>query len=159
MAISFPAQDPKVFLFLSSRWPPPGGDYGWASKKQGHACGREAGSLRRRWLSGLLSEHCTPAFPRRMASIALATKLFQQLGYCWSQASVLHTEDLFREASVGNSGFGALFAAQVLPLISWQGPSLDSSPRQPWDHIGLPPSFPGDGQTCKSTKGAWGERQ
>lgn len=126
----------------------------WLGFKETRAClwagSRVSAALAPR--AGSLLEHCTPAFPHHTASIALATKLFQQLGYCWSQASVLHTEDLFREASVGNSGFGALFAAQVLPLINWQGPSLDSSPKQPWDHIGLPPSFPGDGQTCKSIK-------
>ena len=33
-----------------------------------------------------------PTFPRRTISIALVTKLFQQLCYCWSQASVIHTE-------------------------------------------------------------------
>lgn len=102
------------------------------------------------WLSGL--NIGAPAFPGPTASIALVTKLFQQLCYCWSQASVPHTEDLFLEASVGNSGSGAFFAAQVLPLINWQGPSPDSSSRQPWDHIGLPPSYPSDGQPCSNRK-------
>ena len=39
-----------------------------------------------------------PAFPRHTTSIALVTKLFQQLCYCWSQASVIHTEYLFHVA-------------------------------------------------------------
>lgn len=102
-------------------------------KEQGNACGWEADSLCSSptdggWLSGLLparemSDRCSPAFPRPATSIALVTKLFQQLCYCWSQASVLHTEDLFRTAHVGNS------CTRDWGSIGRSGPPLDQSAR------------------------------
>jgi len=39
-----------------------------------------------------------PAFPCHTTSIPLVTKLFQQLCYCWRQASVIRTEYLFHVA-------------------------------------------------------------
>lgn len=64
-----------------------------------------------------------PSIPAHTPSIALVTKLFQQLCYCWSQASVTHTEYLFRRLTGGMTalGFGG--------SICRSGPSLDPSAR------------------------------
>lgn len=82
-------------------------------KKQGNnACGRVADFSLQLSHSSVLalsaaasqlnvrSRH--PNIPSPHTSIALVTKLFQQLCYCWSQASVIHTVYLFHTAYVGN---------------------------------------------------------
>lgn len=85
----------------------------WLQRNKGMLVGGES------WLSGL--NIGAPAFPCRTASIALVTKLFQQLCYCWSQASVPHTEDLFREASVGEF--------RIWGSLCSSGPTLDELAR------------------------------
>lgn len=52
-----------------------------------------------------MSDHCIQTFPHRAASIALVTKLFQQLCYCWRLANVIHTEHLFHTACVNERLF------------------------------------------------------
>lgn len=47
-----------------------------------------------------------PSIPAHTPSIALVTKLFQQLCYCWSQASVTHTEYLSQRLMGGGMGEG-----------------------------------------------------
>lgn len=93
-----------------------------------------------------------PSIPAHTPSITLVTKLFQQLCYCWSQASVTHTEYLFRRlrwwwwwAGRGewlHSALGVLFAGQVLPLIHQPRHSLDPSSGEQWDNTGFPPRLP-----------------
>lgn len=71
-----------------------------------------------------------PSIPAHTPSITLVTKLFQQLCYCWSQASVTHTEYLFRRlrwwwwwAGGGMTALG--FGGSICS----SGPSLDPSAR------------------------------